>query len=250
MPGSLPSPPHRPRAFSLTELLIVIAIVAVLAAFLFPVFRRLTTSTAIVKCTKRVHQTGMGILLYAADHHGTLPGPYPAATFFPYYRKTPNPQPVGDGGLYSYIWRYCGLPEPEGTLPVLARLGVCPLAERGNTTEWLMRSKFFKTGVHWQNATSYAPYPEWNQLPSDNQQSRAYPFGLTESGRLNPPALPWKIASVRLPAQMALLGEMTGNPDNATSFHSTADLPHDLNAHCNLLFLDGHVETRPRHSPP
>ncbi len=238
------------RAFSLVELVMVIAGLAVLAALLFPVVRRVATSTAAAECADRLRKTGMGILLYTADHDGTLPGPYPAATLFPFYRKTPNPLPTGDGGLYSLIWEYCGLPEPEGTQPVLARIGVCPLAERGNPEEWLMRSKFFRVGAHWSKATGYAPYPYWNELPSGNGWAASYPFGFTSAGNLDPPVLPWKIASVRLPAQMALLGEMTGNPRNANAFHSTADLPHDLEVHCNLLFLDGHVETRPRHAAP
>ena len=56
------------RAFSLVELLVVVAILAVLAALLFPVFARSKERAKLADCGTRLHGFAAALSLYRADH--------------------------------------------------------------------------------------------------------------------------------------------------------------------------------------
>src|SRR5438552_3088476 len=61
------------RAFTLVELLTVIAIVALLAALVFPVFSRARESARATTCLSNLKQIGMGVHLYLQDYDETYP---------------------------------------------------------------------------------------------------------------------------------------------------------------------------------
>ena len=61
------------RGFTLVELLIVIAIIALLAALLFPVFLSVRAKGRQVACTSNLHQLGLAVSLYAQDSDGLFP---------------------------------------------------------------------------------------------------------------------------------------------------------------------------------
>lgn len=61
------------RAFSLIELLVVITIIALWAALLFPVFASAKRQAMKTSCLSNMHQLGVGIGLYEADSGGLLP---------------------------------------------------------------------------------------------------------------------------------------------------------------------------------
>src|SRR5690606_30406086 len=56
------------RAFTLIELLIVIAIISLLAAILFPVFARARESARKTSCMSNLKQIGLGWMQYAQDY--------------------------------------------------------------------------------------------------------------------------------------------------------------------------------------
>lgn len=60
------------RAFTLIELLTVVAIVGVLAAILFPVLARAKRSAAAATDTSNLHQIYAGMMLWGADNHGAF----------------------------------------------------------------------------------------------------------------------------------------------------------------------------------
>lgn len=66
-----------PAAFSLVELLIVIAIAGVLAALIFPVFGKAKSSANAAICAANLRQIGTGILASVGENDGKLP-PEPA----------------------------------------------------------------------------------------------------------------------------------------------------------------------------
>jgi prepilin-type N-terminal cleavage/methylation domain-containing protein len=59
--------------FTLVELLITIAIIAVLVAFALPSLGRVRESAANARCTSQIKQVGNAFFSYAADHNGVLP---------------------------------------------------------------------------------------------------------------------------------------------------------------------------------
>lgn len=64
----------RRDGFTLTELLVVIGIIAVLAGLLFPLTRHFSRKTGAIQCVSNLKEIGVGVTLYASDHGGTLPG--------------------------------------------------------------------------------------------------------------------------------------------------------------------------------
>lgn len=96
----------RAPSFSLAELLVTVAIISLLAALLFPALQRGRQAALRAKGSGNLRQAGVGILSYAGDHEGSLPGP---CTFGvkPYYNW--NALPLGDLG--GFIGPYLGFPD-------------------------------------------------------------------------------------------------------------------------------------------
>lgn len=61
------------RAFSLIELLFVIAIISLLAALLYPVFERAREQARSAVCFSNMRQIGVGVQLYIQDYDETYP---------------------------------------------------------------------------------------------------------------------------------------------------------------------------------
>jgi prepilin-type N-terminal cleavage/methylation domain-containing protein/prepilin-type processing-associated H-X9-DG protein len=59
--------------FTLVELLIVIAIIGILAAILFPVFGRIRETARATACASNMKQLGLGFAQYTSDHGGRMP---------------------------------------------------------------------------------------------------------------------------------------------------------------------------------
>ncbi len=65
-------------AFTLLELLVAVAIIAILAALLFPAFSRARERGRVAKAISELHQIGVALQMYADDNDGAFP---PARTF-------------------------------------------------------------------------------------------------------------------------------------------------------------------------
>ncbi len=70
-----PSAPNTPRpAFTLVEMLIVISIIGLLAAILFPVFAKVRESGRRASCLSNLKQLGLAFTQYTQDYGGRFPG--------------------------------------------------------------------------------------------------------------------------------------------------------------------------------
>jgi prepilin-type N-terminal cleavage/methylation domain-containing protein/prepilin-type processing-associated H-X9-DG protein len=67
---SSPRPSARSAAFTLIELLTVIAIIGILAAIIIPVVGSVRRSSQNASCSSNLRQWGQAILLYSVDHQG------------------------------------------------------------------------------------------------------------------------------------------------------------------------------------
>lgn len=100
-------------AFTLVELLVAIAIVAILAAIIFPVLSSAKARANRATCANSLRQINNGVLMYAHDNADTLP-------------ELPNPNPYPNSGTFfvkELIKGYLGLsgPPKQGD-----KLFICP----------------------------------------------------------------------------------------------------------------------------
>lgn len=93
---SLPQVKRR-DAFTLVELLVVLAVIAVMVALATGGARRMLESAAISKSASQIRQLGHAAHSWAADNHGRLPTPGPPTTWYvevyPYIYNRVAPQP-------------------------------------------------------------------------------------------------------------------------------------------------------------
>jgi prepilin-type N-terminal cleavage/methylation domain-containing protein/prepilin-type processing-associated H-X9-DG protein len=121
----------RRSAFTLTELIVAIAVLAILAGLLFPVLGKIRERSHATTCAANLKQIGLALQNYAHDHQGGYPPIHPlndnsncslwADRVFPYIKKSEifwcpaNPQgeyepgcgPSANAGLQDEI-RYDG----------------------------------------------------------------------------------------------------------------------------------------------
>lgn len=119
------------HGFSLIELLVVVAVVAVLAALLLPAARTVRESGKRTACLGNMRQMGMAVFSYATDNHGLLPNVQIKVAAIPAWGTNPN---------INYTWcddrlagKYLDLPSWAGA--VSSRDGhnllTCPSDTRG-----------------------------------------------------------------------------------------------------------------------
>ena len=105
--------PQKARAaFTLIELLFVIAIIAILAAILFPVFARARENARRSSCQSNLKQLGLGIMQYTQDYDERLPGSVGGTAgnnleggwmVYSSFGETGNTYNPAKGSIYPYV---------------------------------------------------------------------------------------------------------------------------------------------------
>lgn len=98
----------QPGAFTLIEILVVIAIISILASILFPVFARARENARRASCQSNLKQIGMGMMMYSQDYDERL---VPQSIF----------GPGEHGGASNFYWNYCIAPYVKSE-----QIYVCP----------------------------------------------------------------------------------------------------------------------------
>lgn len=143
----------RRRAFTLTEVLVVVAILAILAAILFPVFRRARLSAYQASCTSNLRQASAALNLYMDASDGKYPmTAWPSPPYHP--ARAVAPITGGPGTPATGILR-CPLDQPGG------RNGQLPADKReplSYAATWFLWEG--ETGVKaWDALTALEPNP-------------------------------------------------------------------------------------------
>lgn len=172
------------NAFTLIELLTVIAIIGILAAILIPVVGSVRNSARTSTCLSQLRQAGMGMLLYAEDHGGRLPGQGAGASDRWHHRISPYLDVADDtpGGAYAYNSPQFGCTNNEGRYAFNTHFmafdsdnhfGISLDVIRDPSRKVMLSEK--APGVGNPRLQATAPFPDNNHGPAANHRSDGDP---------------------------------------------------------------------------
>ena len=203
--------PRRNCAFTLIEILVVIAIVMILAAILFPVFSSARNSAHKATCASNLKQLGVAMNLYANDYNQT----------YPFYGVPENYCAPWANRLFPYV-------RDEHVFE-------CPSFETGEFVSGCRPS---------EPETRFGSYdmnlPNASYTVDDKGEAK---YSFSEHG-IN-------LVRYTRPANTILLldgdGHFVSPGYQEPAYSNTADLIHyGVDAHhdegCNVAFADGHVK--------
>jgi prepilin-type N-terminal cleavage/methylation domain-containing protein/prepilin-type processing-associated H-X9-DG protein len=191
------------RAFTLIELLTVIAIIGVLAAILIPTIGRVRESAKSSTCTNNLRQIGMAIQGYASDNKGSLPPATPWVT--PLFNADPR-------HFQTALVPYIGITKaPSWTINSShAPMFACPGYKETTGSHYVLNQSIKR-----DDGTSFSPNP-W-PVVYQNQQNGQFVIPKTA-----------KIAEIPAKNQAIL----DRDPSATSPNHS---------GHKNALYFDWHV---------
>ena len=138
------------RAFTLIEIMVVLAIIGLLAAILFPVFATARAMARRTSCVSQLRQIGMGFAMYGQDNDDLLPE----------HLTVVYPSYVNDANLF-----------------------ICPndpLSGQRTGNDYLEGTSYLTTGV------SYEYYPQWLDAQTNGWYNTWPNFGAGEWDDMTP----------------------------------------------------------------
>ncbi|EIP98533.1 prepilin-type N-terminal cleavage/methylation domain-containing protein [Opitutaceae bacterium TAV1] len=207
-------------AFTLIELLTVIAIIGILAAIIIPTVSKVRENARQAECISNLRQIGSALLLYAGDNKHHLPA-------------VSTDWPSVDTSWGRAIWTYAGYSEESYKNPdndLIGSSGVdrnifhCPMTKRAPvaapTVPGGVNSGRFSYGL--------------NGFPLSNTS-----IGWTSGTKTNP--IPLSI--ITAPSRTSMVNECSFFLGGYEGYYQSFGLvPHGGGT--NVLFYDGHVERR------
>ena len=197
------------RAFTLVELLVVVAIIGILAALLFPLGKSMMESGNASKCVANQKKIVIGILQFAIDNGGLPP-----------FNSTP---PGASGGYY---W-YANL--SRTTAATLPYCGHLPLRQ-GESAEtiWVCPANSPYKVIGAKSETSYG-------IPcNSNRDLTIYPD--------RPYNTSVKLISLPNPSKTVAITEYAVTRQGTGKILTDTDIAKPHRGGANFAFFDGHVE--------
>lgn len=235
----------RSRAFTLIELLTVIAIIGVLAAIIIGSVSKIRDAARRSTCVSNLRQIGAAFPLYAADNKGLYPAPrqatypYPGGASYTKANPPPGVNPSGDNWqveISRYILRDQNYIWDVKDIYGQANIAHCPTYDL-----------FFNTGAKMssQNNISTAGYGMNLNMNVGGMNYGGGTWGLENTRR-------FRAAAITNPSRTVLVGDSAEFFINVSTAWTTASnyldgysngAPKRHGSTANYLFGDGHVET-------
>jgi prepilin-type N-terminal cleavage/methylation domain-containing protein/prepilin-type processing-associated H-X9-DG protein len=230
--------------FSLIELMVVIAILAILLALLLPTLGRAKASALRIVCVSNLKQIGTAVQAYATDNDDHLPGPLLTGIQSGYDRNSGFNSPFPRLG--NFLWSELSMPDPDTLLTnmVVRPVLTCPAQMKHRADD-----------VAEANQVNFVSRQALRFLPGTTTvDDRSRPFGYPNNTSPPTPGAPF------LPMSMSALASLTNDVSGTFAFRDadqevdtsvtppwwhvrvSAKAVHGGNRR-NVAFFDWHVES-------
>lgn len=214
------------ECFTLIELLIVIAIIAILAGMLMPALNQARQMAFTTACRSNLKQYALGLASYTSESNEYLCYGYNSSSSASTFNHI----------LYPYIFnRPLKLDGYSSTKPVNVKLYQCPAAKYKHVYQNMMSSY----GYNYSGVISTSPTQRILGYKSSTENNPP-----TKTGQIKQPSAVFFFGDGRLNITSNLWGDNPAYPNNAPGSDPSEFVPWRHQKQVNILYGDGHAASR------